>query len=93
MDSRHLPVNPYLHLTYRHESGAAPAKITASLNSTNTQFYRDTDSAKSRQWREAKLGMYSALSNNLSTYAAVHLSNSNDNNTLINYATGLNYSF
>ncbi len=93
VDSRHLPVNPYLHLTYRHESGAAPAKITASLNSTNTQFYRDTDSAKSRQWREAKLGMYSALSNNLSTYAAVHLSNSNDNNTLINYATGLNYSF
>lgn len=92
-DMRNLSVNPYLHLTYRHESGTSAGKITASLKSTGTQFWRDTDLVKPRQWREAKLGMYSVLSNHLSTYAAVNLSNSNDNYTLINYATGLNYSF
>ncbi|KGD74886.1 hypothetical protein HA49_06235 [Tatumella morbirosei] len=92
-DTRNLPVNPYLHLTYRQESGTAPGKVTASLRSTGTQFWRDTDLTKSRQWREAKLGMYSELNENLSTYAAVYLSNSNDHNTMLNYATGLSYSF
>ena len=93
VDTRHLPVNPYLHLTYQRASGTTPGKVTASLKSTGTQFWRETDTAKSGQWYEAKLGMYSALSKNLSTYAAVHLSHSNNNNTLLNYATGLNYSF
>ncbi|MBS0894746.1 autotransporter domain-containing protein, partial [Tatumella sp. JGM130] len=93
IDTRNLPVNPYLHLSYRNESVTAPGKITASLKSTGTEFYRLTEGGKSRQWREVKLGMYSSLSKNLSTYAAVQLSNSNDSNTVVNYATGLNYSF
>ncbi len=93
VDTRNLAVNPYLHLTYRHESSAAPGKIRASLKSTGTGFYRNNDSANARQWVEAKMGMHSALTESLSTYAAVHLSRSNDSNTLINYATGLNYSF
>ena len=93
IEAKGLRVDPYLELAYRHENISATSGITAALKSTATSFSHDDTGKKTSEWLEARLGINSALSENLGVHAVINLNSGSGGNTSLNYATGLNYSF